>query len=84
MLDARHDEAHSGGGQLVGDYTFGHQALLPHQPGQQARGRLGVPTRLNNLVQYVTVLIDGASQPVFPARDCRSSHHNRARCTISI
>ena len=41
--------------------------MLLHQPGQQALGRLGVPTRLDNLIEYVPVLVDSAPELVFLA-----------------
>jgi len=42
---------------------------LLHQPGQQALGCLGVPTPLDDLIEYVTVLVDSAPEPVLPGSD---------------
>ncbi len=35
------------------------------KPGQQSFGSLGVAPGLNDFVQHVTVLIEGAPEPVF-------------------
>src|SRR5690606_38651207 len=49
--------------------AFGHGALLLHQSGQQTLGRLGVASALDDLVKHVSVLINGAPQPVLLASD---------------
>src|SRR4051812_29546618 len=71
MLNARHNLPPGGtvGGQFVGGNAFEDYALLLHQLGQQALGCLGVPATLDDLIQYIAILIDGAPQPVLPTSD---------------
>lgn len=55
--------------QLVGDQARGPDTLLFQQPRQQSPCGFGVPSGLQDFVENVTVLIDGAPQPVWPAMD---------------
>jgi hypothetical protein len=55
------------GGQLVGDDALGHDALPLHQPGQQALSCLGVAAALDDLVEDISVLINGSPEPVLLA-----------------
>ena len=71
MFDVRHDLAarRTIGAQLVGDHPFRSDALLLQKQGQQSPGCLGVAAVLDDLVKHITVLVDGAPQPVFPTGD---------------
>lgn len=71
MLDVRHhlSPGCSIGAQLVGDHALRRDALLLQQPRQQALGRFGVAAVLDDLVEHIAILVDGAPQPVFPAGD---------------
>ena len=65
MLDAGHDltDGRLIGTQLVGDQPLWRHALLLQQTGQQTPGSLGVSGGLDDLVEDVAVLVDGAPQP---------------------
>lgn len=69
MLDVRHhlSPGCSIGAQLVSDHALRRNALLLQQPRQQALGRIGVAAVLDDLVEHIAILVDGAPQPVFPA-----------------
>ena len=41
--------------------------MLLHQPGEQALGRFGVGSVLNEFVEHIAILIDGALEPVLLA-----------------
>ena len=71
VLNAWHSLPPGGpvGGQFVGDDASGDHALLLHQSGQQALGCFGVAAALDDLIQYIAILIDGAPQPVLPTSD---------------
>ncbi|GEM_PF-1158469 len=55
--------------QFVGEIAFRRQALLPEQPDQQSIGRPGIAAGLDDLIQNVTVLINGTPKPMFSAAD---------------
>ena len=71
----RHDLAPGGtiGTQLVGDEALGRQPLLLQQPGQQSPGGLGVATYLDDFIQNVAALIDGAPQPALLLADANGN-----------
>ncbi len=53
------------GAQLVSDHALWRASLLFHQPDKKTLGSLGVMSALDDLVEIVAILIDGAPQPVF-------------------
>jgi hypothetical protein len=55
--------------ELVGDDPLGRHALLFQQPDEQSPGGLRIASALNNLVESVSVLINGTPKPVLSARD---------------
>ena len=57
------------GAQFVGDHPLRQNAQLLQRPRQQSLGSLGVAAVLDDLGKHITVLVDGAPQPVFPAGD---------------
>lgn len=65
MLDAGHDLTGGRliGTQLVGDQPLWRHVLLLQQTSQQTLDRLGVSAGLDDLVEDVAVLVDGAPQP---------------------
>ena len=71
VFDVWHDLTLGGrvGAELVGDHPPGWAALLPQQTLQQALGRLGVASALDDLIEHIAVLINRPPQPVLLARD---------------
>jgi hypothetical protein len=71
MLHARHDNPLCGGvaRQLIGDHHTRSDALLLEQLAQQALGRLRVAPALDQNVEYDSMLVHGAPEPMFSARD---------------
>ena len=71
MLDIRHDLAPGGsvGAEFVGDHAFGRTALLAQKPLQQSLCRTGVGPNPDNLVEHISVLIDGAPEKALLAID---------------
>jgi hypothetical protein len=71
MLNTGHDFSLCSGiaGQLVRDHDARGHALLPEQFPQQALGRFGIATALNQDVEHDPMLIDGAPEPMLPACD---------------
>ena len=55
------------GAELVGDQSPRWAALLPQETLQQAFGRLGVASVLDDLIEHIAVLIDRPPQPVLLA-----------------
>jgi hypothetical protein len=51
------------------DHACRHGALLSQKPRQQSFGCLGIAARLNDFVQHIPVLIDGAPKRAFLAID---------------
>lgn len=64
MLNNRHDLASCCAirAKLITDDAL--RSLLLHQPDQEAPGIPGVAAALNNLVENIAVLVDGAPEPV--------------------
>ncbi len=50
------------GAQLVGDQQFGHEALLLEQLAHQPQRRPGVASTLNQHVENLALMVDGAPQ----------------------
>ena len=71
VFDIGHDGAlRSGvGSQLISHDTFWSASLLSQKPRQQSFGSLGIAARLNDFVQHIPVLIDGAPKRAFLAID---------------
>ena len=71
MLDLWHDQMLGGGvgSELVSDHVCGRNALLSEQPRQQTLSGLCVAAGLDDFVENIAVLIDGAPQPTFLAID---------------
>jgi hypothetical protein len=71
VFDVWHDLTSGGrvGAELVGDQPPGWAPLLFQNASQQALGGLGVAPDLDNLVEHVSILINGPPQPVFLASD---------------
>lgn len=69
MIDARHDLAAGCGigAELVGDHAPRAAALLMEKAFQQPLGGLGVAVSLNDFVENIAVLIDGAPEKMFLA-----------------
>lgn len=61
------------GSQFIGDDALGRHALLCRQTHQQLLGSLGIAPGLRDLVEDLTVLINGAPQIMFLARNV--DHH---------
>ena len=72
MLDISHDRALGGsiGSQLVGHNSFWPTSLLSQQPRQQAFRSPCVAVGLNNFIEDIPVLIDGAPKPTLLTVDC--------------
>lgn len=70
-FDVRHDlpPGCSIRAQSVSDHPLRCDTLLLQKTGQQSPGNLGVPTVLNDFVEYIPVLIDGLPYPVLLASD---------------
>jgi hypothetical protein len=70
-LDAGHDRALCGGvgTELVGDDALWPTALFVQPSRQQARGGLCLAADMDDLVENVTVLIEGAPEVALPAID---------------
>ena len=66
MLDSGHDlpPCRAIGTKLIGDDALRQASQLLQQPDQQASGRLGVAAVLDDLIKYVSILIDGAPEPM--------------------
>ena len=64
MLDFWHDLAPGGaiGAEFVGDHAFGRTTLLAQKPLQQSLGCSGVAADLDDFVEHISVLIDGARE----------------------
>ena len=62
MLDFRHDLAPGGavGAEFVGDHALGRATLLEQKPLQQSLGCSCVAADLDDFVEHIPVLIDGA------------------------
>jgi len=75
MLDIRHDLAPGGavGAEFVGDHALGRTTLLAQKPIQQSFGCPRIATDLNDFVQHISVLINGAPQIALFAVD-RDDH----------
>jgi hypothetical protein len=71
MFDHRHHLTSRGcvGAELVGNHPPRPAALLLQQAPQQALGRLGVTPALDDLIEDISVLIDGPPEPVLLAGD---------------
>jgi hypothetical protein len=71
MLDLKHHRALGGGvgSQLVGYDALWMASLLSQQPRQQAFRSLRVAAGLDDFVENVTLLIEGAPQPTLLAVD---------------
>lgn len=75
MFDSGHDISFCSAvrAQFVCDDTLRRQALFLQQPDQQSLGSLGIAAGLNDLVENVTVLVNGTPEPMFAAAD--GNHH---------
>jgi hypothetical protein len=71
MCERWHDLAPGSGirSQLVGNHASGRATLLLEKACQQAPCRLGIVSRLDDLVEDITVLIDRSPQPIPLAAD---------------
>jgi hypothetical protein len=60
VFHVRHELAFSRhvGAQFVGDHTLWRRGLLVQKSRQQALGRLGVTSRLDDLIEHISVLIN--------------------------
>lgn len=69
MLDRGHDltPRWGAGTELVRDDTFRPAPLLSQQSGQQPSGGFSIAAGLDDLVEQVAILVDGAPQPVLLA-----------------
>lgn len=67
MLDLRHDLAfcRSIRPQFVSDDALWGETLLLQEPDHQPRGGLCVPAGLDDLIENVAILVDGAPKPMF-------------------
>lgn len=52
-----------------GDDPLGRHARFLQQPDQQSLGSLGIASALNDLVENITVLVNGTPKPVLAASD---------------
>jgi hypothetical protein len=57
--------SHGVGPELVNDCAFGRYSLLSQKPRQQPLRRVCVAVSLDDFVENITVLINGAPQPMF-------------------
>lgn len=57
------------GSELIGNHNTRRYALPFQQLSHQFQSGLLVPTALNQTIKNITIRIDGAPQPVFPALD---------------
>lgn len=57
------------GTKFVCDDALGWASLLFHQPDQQAPGSLGVAAGLDDLIENITILVDGSPKPMFVPAD---------------
>jgi len=71
MLDRRHDPASGGAirAELVGDHASGRTALLLQQAPEQTPCCFGIAPGLQDLVENIAIMVDGAPQPVLLAGD---------------
>ena len=71
MLDMRHHLTlcRAIGAQPVGDHALRRDALFLQQAHQQSPRGLGVATALDDFIEHVAVLIEGAPQPILLAGD---------------
>jgi hypothetical protein len=69
VLHRWHDLAVGGsvGTEFVGDHPSRRAALLLQKASQQALGRRGVAPCLDDLVEYIAILVDGSPEPVLLA-----------------
>lgn len=65
MLDSRHDLASccSIKAKLVHDDALRQASLLLHQPDQQTLDSLSITPALDDFIENIAILIDGAPQP---------------------
>jgi hypothetical protein len=63
MLDHWHDLSLGRGirAELVGYYPLGRATLLARKPCEQTARRLCIPVLLHDLIEHISILIDGAS-----------------------
>ncbi len=75
VLYFRHDLAPGGsvGAEFVGDHALGRTTLLAQKPLQQPFGGSRIAADLDDFVEHVSVLIDGAPEVAFFAVD--RDHH---------
>lgn len=59
--------------QFTGDNPLLRETLLLQQSDQQSPGSLGVATELHDLVENISILINGSPKPVLLAGD--GNHH---------
>ncbi|MHC2358758.1 hypothetical protein ACVMH6_001167 [Rhizobium leguminosarum] len=61
------------GAQFVGNHTLWRRGLLVQKSRQQALGSLGVTSRLDDLIEHISVLINRSPQPAFLTVDAHTS-----------
>ncbi|MBA8832598.1 hypothetical protein M2311_006554 [Rhizobium leguminosarum] len=75
VFHVRHELAFSRpvGAQFVGDHMLWRRGLLVQKSRQQALDRLGVTSRLDDLIEHISVLINRSPQPAFLTVDAHTT-----------